>query len=184
MKKGMITAGLVAVAPEKPGGIFHAARGPRVEESVEQAHHPAVFRSGEALAGERALHQLRIFAMVRIGIVQINAGFEIGERPFTGFKPRLGFGERQGAEAAFIAGDEMRKGQFGPAEDDAKPQADARGIGTGGRAMPAGVGGRGRLAGRCSGAGAFAGIGPVALDDVVGCHGVTGLRLDAWCDRV
>ncbi len=120
--------------------------------------------------------------MVRVGGVQVPAGLEIGERAFAGFKPGFGFGERQGAEAALVAGDEIGKREVGLGEDDAEPQAHARRIGLGGRAVPSGVAGYSGLAVRRSGACAFGGVRPVAAGDV-GCHWAVGSGLKA-CDRV
>ncbi|GKX34549.1 MAG: hypothetical protein MnENMB40S_21670 [Rhizobiaceae bacterium MnEN-MB40S] len=162
-------AGLVAIAPEQAAGIFHAAGGARVDKRGDEAHHPAVFEAREGFAGERPLHQLRVVAMVRVGGVQVTAGLEIGERAFAGFKPGLGFGERQGAEAALVAGDKISERQVGLGKDDAEPQADARRIGPRCRAVPAGVAGNSGLAVRRYGACAPGGIRPVAAGDV-GCH--------------
>ncbi|MEO4042928.1 hypothetical protein AAFN47_15100 [Hoeflea sp. CAU 1731] len=162
-------AGLVAVTSQQAAGIFHAARGARVHKRGDEAHYPAVFRPGEAFAGERPLHQLRVVAMVRVGGVQVPAGLEIGERAFAGFKPGFGFGQRQGAEAAFVAGDEISEREVGLGKDDAEPQAHARRIGPRCRAVPAGIAGNRCLAFRRPGACALGGIRPVAAGDV-GCH--------------
>ena len=166
-------AGLVAIAPQQTAGIFQAARRARVDERGDEAHHQAVFRRGEAFAGERPLHQFRVAAMVRVGGGQIPAGLEIGERAFAGFKPGLGFSERQGAEAALVAREETGESQVGPAENDTEPQAHARRIGLGGRAVPAGVAANSGLAGRRSGTCALGGVRPVAAGDV-GCHWTVG----------
>ncbi len=162
-------AGLVAVAPQQAAGIFHAAGGARIDERGDEAHHPAIFQAREGFAGERPLHQLRIVAMVRVGGVQVPAGLEIGERAFAGFKPGLGFRQRQGAEAALVAGDEICEREVGLGKDDAEPQAHARRIGPGGGAVPAGVAGNSGFAGWRPGACAIGGIRPVAAGEV-GCH--------------
>ncbi|MBW8640801.1 hypothetical protein K1W69_26660 [Hoeflea sp. WL0058] len=175
-------AGLVAVAPQQAAGIFHAARSARVYKRGDEAHHPAVFRPGETFAGERPLHQFGVVAMVRVGGGQVYAGFKVPERAFAGFKPGLGFRQRQGAEAALVAGNEIGEAQIGPAEDDAEPQADARLVRLRGRAVPAGVAGNSGLAGRRFGACAFGGVRPVAAGDV-GCHCSVWSGLKA-CDRV
>ncbi len=159
-------AGLVAVALQQAAGIFQAARRARIEKRGDEAHHQAVFRPGEAFTGERPLHQLRVAAMVGIGGGQIPAGLEIGERAFAGFKPGLGFGQRQGAEAPLVARDEFGKRQVWPAENDAEPQADAGRIGLRSCAVPAGVVRDRRLAGRRSGACALGRVRPVAAGGV------------------
>ena len=177
-------AGLVAIAPQQTAGIFQAARRARVDERGDEAHHQAVFRRGEAFAGERPLHQFRVAAMVRVGGGQIPAGLEIGERAFAGFKPGLGFSERQGAEAALVAGDEIGEGQVGPAENDAQPQADARRRRLCGCAMTTRVAGDGGLALRRSGACALGRVRPVAASDVIRRHSAPGSGSNAQSERV
>ncbi|MBW8639343.1 hypothetical protein K1W69_19270 [Hoeflea sp. WL0058] len=161
-------AGFVAVAPQQAAGIFHAACGARINERGDEAHHPAIFHAREGLARERPLHQFGVVAMVRVGGVQVPACLEIGERAFAGFKPRLGFRQRQGAEAALVAGDKISEREVGLGKDDAEPQAHARRIGPRCSAVPAGVAGDNGLAVRRYGACALGGIRPVAAGDVVG----------------
>ncbi|MEO4043156.1 hypothetical protein AAFN47_16260 [Hoeflea sp. CAU 1731] len=174
-------AGFVAIAPQQTAGIFQAARGARIDERGDEAHYAAVFHAREGFARERPLHQLRVVAMVRVRRGQVHAGFKVSERAFAGFKPGFGFRQRQGAEAALVAGDEIGKRQVGPAENDAEPQADARLVRLRGRAVPAGVAGNDGLAGWCSGACALGRVRPVAAGDVIRRHCMAGSKA---CDRV